>query len=280
MRFSAPVRIGACTALLLAGALVTDLTAILVAPTAVYMSDREPGGAITLYNPTETPEEISMEVQFGYPATDEAGGVRMVMDPEGADPRSAAGWIRVLPRRLVVPPGERRVVRLLAQPPADLPQGEYWSRVIITSRGQQLPVEGVPDSSGVRVGLNMALQTVIAATFRKGEVTTGVEVREFEPRIEGGMLVLHPEFVRQGDAAYIGLMDLSLVAEDGEVARTWSSQIAAYRDYRRRFEYDVSDLPSGEYELVFRLSTEREDIAPADRLASVPVELSATVVVP
>jgi hypothetical protein len=171
-------------------------------------------------------------------------------------------------------------VRLLAQPPADLPQGEYWSRLIITSRGQQLPVEGIPDSSGVKVGLNMALQTVIAATFRKGEVTTGVEVRGFEPRIEAGMLVLHPEFVRQGDAAYIGLLELSLVADGGEVVRTWSSQIAAYRDYRRRFEYDVSDLPSGDYDLVFRLSTEREDIAPSDRLASVPVELSAPVVVP
>lgn len=280
MRFSAPVRIGACTALLLGGALVTDLTAVLVAPTAVYLTDRQPGGSVTLYNPTETPEEISVGVQFGYPATDEAGGVEMIMDPESDDPRSAAGWIRVLPRRLVVPPGERRIVRILAQPPVDLPRGEYWSRLVITSRGQQLPVEGSPDSSAVTVGLNMAVRTVIAATFRKGEVGTGVEVRGFEPRIESDMLVMRPEFVRQGEAAYIGLLELSLVAADGDVVRTWSSQIAAYRDYQRRFAYDVSDLPSGDYELVLRLSTERDDIDPADRLATVPVELSAPIALP
>jgi hypothetical protein len=280
MRFETALRAGACTALLLGGALVTEVMAIVVAPTGVYMTDRNPAAAVTLYNPTDIPEEVSVETLFGYPTTDEDGNVRMAMDPEGRDPRSAAGWIRALPRRLVVPPGERRTVRLLAQPPAEIPDGEYWTRLVFTSRGQKLPVEGVPDSSGVQVGLNLAVRTVIAATFRKGEVSTGMEVLNFEPRIEGDSLVVHPHMIRQGNAAYIGLAEFSLVNEAGEEARAWTAQIAAYRDYARRFAYDVSDLPSGEYRLTFRLSTEREDIALADRLATVPVELSAPVALP
>ncbi|MEJ2539878.1 MAG: hypothetical protein P8188_07915 [Gemmatimonadota bacterium] len=266
------------TTLLLALGLVTEAVAIVVAPTAIYLDDADPAAVIQLYNPSSRPEEVSVEALFGFPTTDEEGRLRLDL-VEGDDPRSAAEWVRVLPRRLVVPPGERRAVRLLAQPPAGLADGEYWTRLVFTSRGQEIPVGGA-DAEGVQVGLGLEVRTIIALTYRKGAVSTGLEVRGFDPHIQGDSLVVRPELLRRENGAFIGLMELSLLDADSIPVRQWNEQVAVYRTYHRRFAYDVHGLPRGEYRLVARLGTEREDVDPKDRLVTPAVELVAPVVLP
>ena len=142
MNFRSAASTLAWTSLLLVGGLTTEAMAIVVAPTAIYLTSDDRAAVIQLYNPSTQPEEVSVEAIFGYPATDEEGRIGLRMSEEG-DPRSAADWVQVLPRRLVVPPGQRRAVRLLARPPLELRDGEYWTRLIFTSRGQSVPVTGM-----------------------------------------------------------------------------------------------------------------------------------------
>lgn len=279
MRIAPPLRALTLTGVLCLGALLTEAVAIVVAPTAVYITDREPAAAITLYNPSNDPEEVTVETLFGYPTTDAEGRLYLHVDSVGDDPRSAAGWIQALPRRVVVPPGERRVVRLLARPPAGTPDGEYWSRLVFTSRAQRLPASGA-DTAQVSVGLSMQVRTIISLTYRKGEVSTSVSIQDLQPEIQGDTLVMRPSLVRGGEGAYIGDMDVRLFAADGSEAATWSEQVAVYRDYNRRYAYDVSSLPPGTYRMVLRLTTERDDIPAADRLVADPFEVAAVVVRP
>lgn len=272
MRHRSAAKTLVCTVLLLAGGLTTEAVAIVVAPTAIYLTADDRASVITLFNPSNQPEEVSVEAIFGYPATDEDGRIGLRMGEE-SDPRSAADWIQVLPRRLVVPPGERRAVRLLARPPLELRDGEYWTRLVFTSRGQTLPVAGA-DTTEVKIGLGLEVRTVIALTYRKGDVDTGIRVRQFEPRIEGDSLVVRPEFLRAGTGAYIGRMELTLTDSAGLPVRSWEEQLAVYRDYHRHYAYDVADVPEGDYRLLLHVDTDREDIPEADRLPADPVELS------
>ncbi len=277
MNPAAVLRTLALTALLLAVSMVTEVVGLVVAPTGIYLTDADPSGVVRLYNSGTEPTEVSVEAVFGYPTTDEDGQVRLDLQPEG-DPRSAADWLQILPRRLVVPPGERRAVRVLARPPEGLPEGEYWTRLVVTSQGQKLPVAGA-DTTTVKVGLSLRVRTIIALSYRRGQVDTGIEVGQFAPQIQGDSLVVWPELRRQGNGAYIGRMQLELLDRDNAVVRSWDSQVAVYETYHRRYAYDVSDLPTGVYRLALRLDTEREDIARSERLATVPVELDAPVFV-
>lgn len=279
MRLDSILRPLALTTVLCFGALLAEAVAIVVAPTAVYITDREPAAAITLYNPSNDPEEVTVETLFGYPTTDAEGRLFLHIDSAGNDPRSAAGWIQALPRRVVVPPGERRIVRLLARPPAGTPDGEYWSRLVLTSRGQRLPAGGA-DTAQVSVGLDMQVRTILSVTYRKGEVQTSVSIDNVRPEIVGDTLYMRPSFVRGDEGAYIGQMRVRLLAADGSEAAAWSEQVAVYREYSRRYAYDVSNLPAGAYRVVLRLTTERDDIPAADRLIADPVEVSAEVVRP
>ena len=278
MKHRTLLRILAWTALLQVGSLASEALAIVVAPTAIYLRDGSPAEVIHLFNSSSEIEEVTVETVFGYPATDDNGKLRLEF-PEGEDERSAAEWIQVLPRRIEVPPGERRALRILARPPAGTPEGEYWTRLVITSRGRKLPVEGA-DSPGIQVGLGLTVRTVIALTYRHGEVTTGLSVGGLAPELVGDSLVMRPDLRRSGNGAYIGRMDVTLVDARGETVRSWQEQVAVYRTYNRRYAYPVDGLAPGEYRLHLRLGTDREDIPEEDRLPAPPVEVSAPVVVP
>ncbi len=271
------LRTTALTLALGAGLLVIEAGSVVVAPTAVYLDHQTRASSVVLYNPGTEPEEVTVEAVLGYPTTGDDGTLYLHLEEEAQDPRSAAPWIRAFPRQVVVGPGERRTVRLLGEPPADLPDGEYWTRLIFTSRGQSLPVDAPPGAGGVQVGLDLEVRTVIAATYRKGAVATGLEVVGFEPRQEEGALRFRSRLERSGTAAWIGLLQLELRNAQGAAVQAWEEQVAVYDRYDRAFAFPLETLPPGTYQLHARFTTDREDVPEAFRLEAPDVVLTAEV---
>ncbi|MGH7699642.1 MAG: hypothetical protein ACREMJ_03855, partial [Gemmatimonadales bacterium] len=99
---------GAWAVIVAALALAAGAAAIVVAPHHVFIDHRTRSGVLYLYNPGDRPEEISIDLVFGYPASDSAGNVTIrFIEAPPADAPSAADWIRAFPRRAVVAPGQR-----------------------------------------------------------------------------------------------------------------------------------------------------------------------------
>jgi hypothetical protein len=257
-------------------------SSVLVAPHHIFIDHRVRSASIQLFNAGDQTEEVSIETLFGYPATDSLGRVYLYTDSTEASAesqhRSAARWIRAFPRRVTVRPGQRQTVRLLAQPPSDLPDGEYWTRVVVHAKGQRVPLAGIPDSSSIQVGLDLEVRTVIALTYRKGEVSTGIRLSRVAPRIVGDTLYARPLLERDGEAAYIGVLHTELVDSTGEVVRQWEEQIAVYESLHRQLRYPVADLAPGPYTVRISASTDRTDIQPPNLLVAAPVRDSAVVV--
>ncbi|HEU4453013.1 MAG TPA: FAD-dependent oxidoreductase, partial [Longimicrobium sp.] len=166
-----------------------EAAAVSVSPTALYIDSRTRTGILTLYNPGSLPEEVTLDFAYGFPQADSAGNVSVPLtrEPAAGEP-SALGWMRAFPRRLLLQPGQRQVVRVMVEPPADLPDGEYWARLVISSRGGQPPIEQTQGE--VRLQLNVTTSLVIAANYRKGDVRTGVRLATAEARRDGGDVVL------------------------------------------------------------------------------------------
>jgi len=257
------------------------LKAVLVAPHAVFMSHRDRTGEITLINIGDEPEEVSVALQFGYPDSDSTGGVfvRLFEEPAPHHP-SAAGWVRAFPQRMRLAPGQRQVVRLFATPPADLHDGEYWSRVLITSKGGVVPVAGSTDA--VTAGLSLEIRTIISLNYRKGDVHTGVALNDLRMGIEKDSLIVWVELERQGNAAYLGQLRLGVQSFDGaSTLLTESTPVAVYYTLRRRYAFalDEAAVP-GTYNVTFSLDTNREDfddltnVLPAEPITrTIPVEV-------
>jgi len=266
-RFAPALRAAAGT-VLLAVLLPAVIEAIYVAPTAVFMDDRSDATQVTIGNSGDTPEEATVELRFGFPDADSAGTpfVRMVDDP-GPEYPSAADWIRAYPQRVRLAPKTQQVVRLLARPPADLPDGEYWSRLIVTGRGASIPVTSADTT--VRAGVNLVIRLVASVTYRKGKVTTGVAVRDLGAEADGDSLTLWAHLDRSGNGAFLGTADIELVNGGGSIVRRWSTALSVYVPMRRRFAFPLDSVAPGDYRVRLRLRAERPDL-PAERVLPAP----------
>lgn len=254
------------------------LDAVLVAPHALFISHPARAGEVYLVNRSASSEEVTVELRYGYPATDSAGEVMIAWPEAGPDDRRASGWLRAFPRQVRVEPGQRQLVRILASPPADLPDGEYWSRMIVTSRAVQ-PQVAVTGDSAVQAGLTLELRTITSVSYRKGQVRTGVRLDDLRVTAEGDTLVAWVALAREGNAAYLGQVHFQMRDTTERTIAEWRTPIAVYHSMNRRFAMAVDTLPPGTYRVQFDLTTDREDIPldvvlPADSIRrSVGVEV-------
>lgn len=263
------------------GATRLEAQGVVIAPHAVFMDARTRSGAVLLYNPNADPAEVSISFFFGYPVTDSLGRVvvQTVDHPDSTQP-SAAAWIQAFPRRLVVPPLERRTIRLLASPPPGLGDGEYWARLVISAKGGQLPVTGVADTARVKVGLTLEVRTIIGVFFRKGAVHTGVRLSGLRTAVVGDSLAVWSRMTQQGNAAYIGTAHAVLLDATGKVVSETKVPVGVYYTMEPRYALPIGALPGGRYRLRLQLSTDREDLAPEIVLPSPTVRDSVAVQVP
>jgi len=249
-------------------ALPAVIEAVYVSPTAVFIDERTKATEVVIGNAGDRPEEASVELQFGFPDADSAGTpyVRFVPDA-GPEFPSAADWIRPYPQRVRLEPGTQQVVRLLARPPADLPDGEYWTRMIITGRGAyvRLPTS----DTTLHAGVSVEIRLVVSVTYRKGRVETRPVIRSITAEAEGDSLTVWAHLAREGNAAYLGTADVEVVDLRGNVLRHRSVGLAIHYPMRRRFSYPLDSLPPGDYRVRFRLRAERADL-PADKVLPAP----------
>ncbi len=267
-------------AVVVLGALVpAAIKAIYVSPTAVFIDHEDRAGQVTLGNSGETPEEVTVALKFGFPDTDSAGTpfIRFIEAPGSQFP-SAEEWIRPFPRRVRLEPGEQQVVRLLAEPPDDLPDGEYWSRMIVTARGATVPM--ATGDTAVRAGLNLEIRLVTSVTYRKGEVTTGVALRELTAEAGGDSLVVWASMVREGNAAYLGTATFEVLGSDATPVREWSTVLAVYYPMNRRFSFPLDGLGPGTYLVRLRLEAQRADMLEGQVLEAPAVSDSVSFAVP
>lgn len=237
--------------------------AVSVSPNALYLDNRTRSGLLTLFNPGSLPEEIEIGFAFGYPVSDSLGNVSVTLvaiAPEGEP--SLVPWVRAFPLRLRLAPGQRQVIRILVNPPANLPGGEYWGRITVTSRGGQPPIEQRQGD----IRLSVALQTVIVAavTYRNGPMQTGLQLGVGSARMvpDGAELLL--DLTRSGNAAFIGRLIAQLIAPNGQMVAENELDLAVYRQMRARVIVPLPNRPADVtgYKIRFTIDTQRPDLPP------------------
>ncbi len=254
---------------------------VLVAPHALYVDHRVRSESIQLYNPGTEPVEVSVSMAFGYPVTDSTGRpvLRMIEMPDSTYP-SAASWIQAFPRRVSIPPRRRQTIRLLARPPAGLPDGEYWTRVIIAAKGGQVPVSGVADDDRIHIGLTLEVRTVIALSYRKGTVTTGLEASDLRAQVVDDSLEVGVRLVRRGNGAFIGSLRWQLRDAQGRVQAESSTPLAVYYTLEPRLRFPLGHLQAGQYTVTAELLSERDDLSSDVLLPIDPIRSTVDVVIP
>ncbi|MFN2583077.1 MAG: hypothetical protein ABR498_10095 [Candidatus Dormibacteria bacterium] len=264
----------ACVAALAASMMVlpaAQARAVTVSPTAVYITARNPSALLTLINTGTRSEEIELSIGFGYPVSDSAGVLPVdIVDTAASGEPSLTSYLRVFPRRLVLQPGQRQVVRVMVSMPAGAANGEYWGRVLVKSRGGEPPIEQA--QGGVKMQLSLETTFATAVFYQKGDVTTAITVPTVSATrlSDGAQLTI--DLKREGNGAFLGRVRAELVDARGATVAEAEDVVAVYRQLRRRFLVRAATpLPAGKYTVRYLVDTERPDLPPQGPIKAVAV---------
>lgn len=265
-----PPRVAPARRVLLLTALLFALSsayaaAVAVSPVAVYIDNRTRTGTLTLFNPGSRPEEIQVDFAYGYPQSDDEGNVSVAVTdsvPEGEP--SAVAWMRAFPRRMVLEPGQRQVMRVMVEPPPGLPEGEYWARALVRARGGQPPIE--EQRGDVTVQVEVETVVIVAVNYRNGGVNTGLEVTGASATMAGDTVRATIDFRRSGNAAYLGRVLAEVLDARGQAVASTEEVLAVYKTIRRRLDVVPPAGAAGPFRVRFTMDTERDDLPPGGPL--------------
>ncbi|MCU0627248.1 MAG: hypothetical protein MUF21_12310 [Gemmatimonadaceae bacterium] len=269
-------------ALLVADALPAQ--AILVAPQGVVLDQRARAGSVELYNPGDRASEITLSTVYGYPVSTPEGEITLsVVDRPDSTHNSAAGFIEAFPRRLVLQPGQRQTVRLLARPPQGLAEGEYWARLVVAAKdaAPRATDSASTGASDVRIGLTLEVRTIIAVNYRTGTLRTGVAVETPAVQLTRDSVIVRVPMTRTGSAAWIGATRVRLETEGpGGESQEQLLQTAVYTTLAPRLAFPRGAMPSGRWRVKVIASSERPDVVQSTYLRAATVTADAPLVLP
>lgn len=245
-----------------------------LAPTTVFI-DQNGVGSLFITNPGETPQEITIGFEFGYPGNDEMGNLKMVYgDSTRAGIHGFGDRLRAFPRTFILAPQQQQTVRLQVRPDRSLTPGTYFTRIKVTSNPQTPDVEETTQE-GVSTQVNFKFDQVIAAFQKVGETSTGLEIGRIQIERQGDIIRAIPEFTVTGNSPYLGSVVATLKNSKGDIIAEQQQTVALYFSGKRAVEMKLTQEElTDAYELVLTYETKRSDIPSGDLVQSAPVSKS------
>lgn len=251
---------------------------VTIAPTNMFIDGNARFGTYMVINNSNETQEISIDFIFAYSQTDEQGNRTIIQDDmESAERYSIAEYVRAFPRNFTLASGQRQVVRLRLNPPNDLDDGTYWARIKTASTPEAPPLE-LQASNTVAARVGIKVEQVTGLFYKKGNATTGIEVNQITTNYDSstGKLFVYTDIDRVGNSPFLGSISTTMIGQNGEVVREGFISTSIYFDGVHKNEFDIADLPNGQYTIRVQFESSRADIPSSDLVQMTPVTETTT----
>lgn len=241
-----------------------------LAPTAIFL-DKNGMGTMYVTNNSDVPQEVNVSFQFGYSFQDEKGSLIIVFnDSAKAKTHGLDQYIKAFPRTFNLPPKQQQLVRFQVRAPKDLAAGTYFTRVRVGSSTQAADIEQTT-VDGISTKVNFRFEQVIAAFYKKGEVSTGMLINDVDVQTDSSFLSFMLNYKVLGNSPYLGRVKLEVKNPKGKIVAQGSQTIAMYFEGNRRMNLRSEEaLLPGRYEIEITYETTRTDISQVDLVQAKP----------
>lgn len=236
-----------------------------IAPSTLFIDDQTNIGTVYISNRSDNPQEVNIGFSFGYPSSDEEGNLMMNYEDEEAFEQHAIDErIRAFPRSFVLAPQQQQTVRFQVRPQPDAEDGTYWTRVQILANPQEPDIDMTTEEDEVTTRITFRFEQVIAAFYKKGETTTGLNIKNVEVQHDETQMTLLPRLERTGNSPFIGSMRAEVYDTEGNLVAERRTTTTAYFEETRRIRIDTENLDPGDYRVELSFETRRGDISPTE----------------
>jgi P pilus assembly chaperone PapD len=233
---------------------------VIISPYVVYIDAQERYGTFIVQNESNQDYEITISFVFGHPISDSLGNVSMKYYEEPVnDLPSITNWIRAFPKKFVLMPGQRQLIRMTVRPPDTLTAGTYWTRIVTSSAPKADSLSTA--SSEISAKINFVLNQVTTVLYRVDPADTKLIVKDFRNDIDTSSLDFYVTLKREGNSPYWG--DLFITIEDslGSIIKEQQEYLPVYFELVKKYSFNLNEIPSGNYTARMRFEfNEKEDI--------------------
>lgn len=244
---------------------------ILISPYIVYTDNENKVGNFIVQNESENNYEISISFMFGYPISDSTGQVVMkYIENDSTALYSINNYVRAFPKKFILEPKKRQVVRLTIKAPDTLKSGTYWTRIITSA----VPYSEQSDTitKGITARIKFVLNQVTTCMYRVNPAESGLEIKHTEVVYDSNQVLLNVNMKRIGNSPFIGNLLIKIYDEKGEVIKEFKEYIPVYFELQKKIALDISELKFREkyYAQITAVNIEKEDV-PESKLKIVAV---------
>jgi P pilus assembly chaperone PapD len=245
-------------------------------PTRVVFEGPQRTATLRIFNPRNVPERISIGWQAIRMTAE--GRLKQIDDPaevDGLEP--ARDYVMFAPRQAVIPPQSAQIIRLMLRAPADLPDGEYRSHMVVSQQPRELPEQQLR-SDGLSVRIDSVVSTTLPVIVRRGDLKAELSVESAELVTIKGNPFLETVVRRRGGRSVYADAEVTWTGPEGEelVVNSSHGQAIYSETGRRRFRYRLrmperDTLPPGTLHYRFWESTDSGGIiAEAEETVGIP----------
>lgn len=234
-----------------------------IIPPLLFTDEPKKSTSFSLINITEKEIEVWIETRYGYVTSNDSDQIYIEMrENYESDDQSCLEFTTVYPNKFILKPTEKRYVRIIVNPPPQLKNGEYWLRLLINSKPLEKKLTAIGSEGSTRVGLEIQNQQSVPFHYRKGRVTTSVDLIETPSiKIINNELNFTGKFQRYGNSSFWGRMYFELKDSKGKTVKTYFQNLVVYKKIVLNYRFDISKLPKGKYTLYASAETKRSDEA-------------------
>jgi len=242
-------------------------------PTEVFINAPNHSATLSITNPSDSVQEIWVGFSYNYPVAFDSG--KVTMSPEDVVPvgdLSATGWLRAFPQRFTLRANESQVIRILASPPGGMVSGEYWARVVVSSKPKNPRIieRKINQTPVGKMNIELVSRTSVPFHYRNGVVNASIVVKQARAYIDDGALKLRLDLRRMGNASYWGRFTMKLLNAVGKTVRTRDFRIVVYKDMLYSAQDVLPDQYSGPYTVELSFDNNHPSVTPDLRIKSEP----------
>lgn len=245
---------------------------ISLSPPVIFIDPETKSGVLTVANRGLESKEISIYFKFGYTVTNTLGipTIKYGDSLKLAD-RTLVPYIKVFPKKIIIEPNKEQTVRFLLKNASSLPEGTYWTRVVIKAS----PVLRQADTAvnnKITTQMVFVTESNTIIVYEKGKVNTGLEIKGISSQVDSQNVHLIFDFAKNGNSPFWGTMNINVYDKSEEPVDVKAEVFPVYIDGPKRFSFDRTKFPAGEYNAEILINSDHPDIKDENKIRIKPIE--------
>mgnify|MGYP000324320219 CR=1 FL=1 len=244
-------------------------------PMLIVIDNVSRTATVEIINPMKDIREFNIELLFAYPKYDSLGKSILIYDDSVmAKEYSLSSYLKIYPKKLIIPPGESQVVRLIVK---DLPRDDgktYWTRIIASSKPmtQQIDtLKKLSDTSAITASIVIGTRMNGLVVLNNGNVTSSIDFDEYKRYSDSSSIYLVCKFDKAGTSPFLGKADVKLYDSNNNIIIKREEKVSIYENCNLEFKFDKKNLSKGKLKVEITVSNEKEEVPVELRLPFKPI---------